>query len=107
MRVDGKPVQLTSTEYHLLEVLVQHAGTVLPHHLLLEQVWGPEYVHDTHYLKVFIRRLRQKVGYRLPLRAALAILLKRSSSFTIIHQYVHKYLPLFTGVLTAAGLQGM
>ncbi len=55
-------VPLTSTEYRLLETLVQNAGTVLPHELLLEQVWGPEYIHDTHYLKVFIRRLRQKLG---------------------------------------------
>lgn len=56
------PVALTSTEYRLLEVLVQHAGQVLPHQRLLEQVWGPEYTHDTHYLKVFVRRLRQKLG---------------------------------------------
>jgi len=62
VRVGGKRAQLTTTEYHLLEVLVQHAGTVLPHHFLLEQVWGPEYVHDTHYLKVFVRRLRRKLG---------------------------------------------
>jgi DNA-binding response OmpR family regulator len=56
------PISLTSTEYRLLEVLVHHAGTTLPHPLLLEQVWGPEYRHDTHYLKVFVRRLRQKLG---------------------------------------------
>jgi two-component system, OmpR family, KDP operon response regulator KdpE len=60
--VVGAPVQLTSTEYRLLEVLTQHAGQVLSHQQLLEQVWGPEYVHDTHYLKVFVRRLRQKLG---------------------------------------------
>jgi DNA-binding response OmpR family regulator len=54
--------QMTSTEYRLLEMLVQHAGTVLPHQRLLEQVWGPEYARDTHYLKVFVRRLRQKLG---------------------------------------------
>jgi DNA-binding response OmpR family regulator len=46
----------------LLEALVQHAGTVVTHHALLEHVWGPEYVYDTHYLKVFVRRLRQKLG---------------------------------------------
>jgi DNA-binding response OmpR family regulator len=62
VRVDGRRVQLTSTEYHLLEVLVQHAGAVLSHQYLLDQVWGPKYVHDTHYLKVFVRRLRQKLG---------------------------------------------
>jgi DNA-binding response OmpR family regulator len=62
VRVGGTVVPLTSTEYRLLEVLTQHAGNVLPHQLLLEQVWGPEYVRDTHYLKVFVRRLRQKLG---------------------------------------------
>jgi DNA-binding response OmpR family regulator len=60
--VAGKSVALTSTEYRLLEVLTQHAGNVLPHQLLLEHVWGPEYTRDTHYLKVFVRRLRQKLG---------------------------------------------
>lgn len=62
VRVRGKVVPLTSTEYRLLEELVRHAGTVLPHRLLLERVWGPEYVNDTHYLKVFVGRLRQKLG---------------------------------------------
>lgn len=60
--IRGQPVSLTSTEYRLLELLAQHAGTVLPHQVLLEQVWGPEYGRDTHYLKVFVRRLRQKLG---------------------------------------------
>lgn len=60
--LQGKVVRLTATEYHLLEELVRHAGTVLPHRFLLERVWGPAYSHDVHYLKVFVRRLRQKVG---------------------------------------------
>ena len=62
VRVRGEVVRLTSTEYRLLEELVRHAGTVLPHRHLLEQVWGPGYVGDTHYLKVFVRRLRRKLG---------------------------------------------
>ncbi len=62
VRVDGALIALTSTEYRLLEALVQHAGMVVTHHVLLEHVWGPEYVYDTHYLKVFVRRLRQKLG---------------------------------------------
>ena len=62
VQLAGQDVALTSTEYRLLEMLSQHAGQVLPHQLLLEQVWGPEYSHDTHYLKVFVRRLRQKLG---------------------------------------------
>ncbi len=62
VRVGGTVVPLTATEYRLLEELVRRAGTVLPHELLLEQVWGPGYTHDAHYLKVFIRRLRRKLG---------------------------------------------
>jgi DNA-binding response OmpR family regulator len=62
VRVGGAVVPLTSTEYRLLETLVQHAGTVLPHRFLLEQVWGHEYTGEAHYLKVFVRRLRQKLG---------------------------------------------
>jgi DNA-binding response OmpR family regulator len=62
VRVRDRIVALTSTEYRLLEELVRHAGKVLPHQFLLEQVWGPEYTRDTQYLKVFIRRLRQKLG---------------------------------------------
>lgn len=61
VRVRGEVVRLTSTEYRLLEVLVRHAGTVLPHRYLLEQVWGPEYVGADHYLKVFVGRLHRKL----------------------------------------------
>lgn len=62
VRLNGDLVRLTSTEYHLLEELVRHAGTVLPHQVLLERVWGSAYVHDISYLKVFVRRLRLKLG---------------------------------------------
>jgi DNA-binding response OmpR family regulator len=58
----GEVVPLTSTEYRLLEELARHAGTVLPHSYLIEHVWGPEYAGEDHYLKVFIRRLRRKLG---------------------------------------------
>lgn len=58
----GELVPLTSTEYRLLEELARHAGTVLPHSYLIEHVWGPEYAGEDHYLKVFIRRLRRKLG---------------------------------------------
>lgn len=62
VRVGGEVVTLTSTEYRLLEELVRHAGMVLSHQQLLERVWGPEYAREAHYLKVFVRRLRQKLG---------------------------------------------
>ncbi len=62
VRVRGEPVPLTSTEYRLLEELVRHAGRVLPHTHLLERIWGAEYVGEVHYLRVFVRRLRRKLG---------------------------------------------
>lgn len=58
----GAPVELTPTEYLLLEMLAKHAGEIVPHRALLERVWGRDYIHDTHYLKVFINRLRRKIG---------------------------------------------
>jgi two-component system, OmpR family, KDP operon response regulator KdpE len=62
VQLDGVPIVLTSTEYRLLEELVRHPGKVLTHRQLLESVWGPEYINDIHYLKVFIQRLRRKLG---------------------------------------------
>jgi DNA-binding response OmpR family regulator len=58
----GEVVRLTSTEYRLLEELARNAGQVVPHQLLLERVWGSDWVADPNYLKVFVRRLRQKLG---------------------------------------------
>ncbi len=62
VQVRGQVVQLTTIEYRLLEELARHPGTVLSHQVLLEQVWGPEYVRETRYLKVIVRRLRHKLG---------------------------------------------
>ena len=60
--VRGAAVPLTSTESRLLEELMRHAGRTLPHQYLLQQVWGPEYTAEAHYLKVFVGRLRHKLG---------------------------------------------
>jgi len=62
VRLNGAVLRLTTIEYRLLEELVRHAGSVLPHQVLLERVWGPAYVNDVQYLKVFVRRLRRKLG---------------------------------------------
>jgi DNA-binding response OmpR family regulator len=62
VRVADQVVQLTPTEYRLLEELVRHAGTALPNDILLERVWGPEWIGDPGYIKVFVRRLRKKLG---------------------------------------------
>jgi DNA-binding response OmpR family regulator len=62
VRLGSDEVRLTSTEYRLLEVLARNPGTTLPHHVLLDRVWGSEWAGDPGYLKVFVRRLRQKLG---------------------------------------------
>lgn len=60
--VDGKPVKLTPREFELLELLMRHAGKVLTHKSLLREVWGPLHEEDTHYLRIYVRQLRQKLG---------------------------------------------
>jgi two-component system, OmpR family, KDP operon response regulator KdpE len=61
VRVRGRDVQLTPTEYDLLRVLVTHAGKVLTHQQLLRQVWGLGYEGESHLLRVNISNLRQKI----------------------------------------------
>jgi two-component system KDP operon response regulator KdpE len=59
--VDGKRVNLRPTEYRLLYHLVQNAGYVQTHEMLLTKVWGPEYREESHYLRLYITYLRQKI----------------------------------------------
>ena len=59
--LNGKRLTLTPKEYRLLQVLAQHAGNVVTHQHLLKEVWGSIHVHDTHYLRIFVRKLRQKI----------------------------------------------
>jgi len=61
VRRGGEPIDLTSTELRLLFYLAENAGHVLSHQQLLEQVWGPEYVDNVDYTKLYIWRLRQKL----------------------------------------------
>jgi len=61
VRLEGKEVKLTATEYSLLRLFVQHAGKVLTHRQILKEVWGPGYVEQTHYLRVYIAHLREKL----------------------------------------------
>lgn len=62
VRLAGELVALTPTEYVLLELLARNAGQIVPHRVLLERVWGQDFAHETNYLKVFVNRLRQKLG---------------------------------------------
>jgi two-component system KDP operon response regulator KdpE len=59
--VDGAGVQLTAKEYKLLQALARHAGNVVTHDHLLNEAWGPSHVHDGHYLRIFIRKIRRKI----------------------------------------------
>jgi two-component system KDP operon response regulator KdpE len=84
VRKHGQEVKLTPIEYSLLRLFVTHAGKVLTHRQLLTEVWGPRAVEQTHYLRVHIAHLREKleadpsqpdfictesgIGYRLVLR---------------------------------------
>jgi two-component system KDP operon response regulator KdpE len=61
-RLDGIPLDLTPTEYKLLYHLVRNAGHILEHGTLLAKVWGREYVDEVDYIRVYIRRLRDKLG---------------------------------------------
>ena len=61
-RLRGERLDLTPTEYKLLYHLVRNAGRVLPHGTLLAKVWGREYVDEVDYVRVYIRRLRDKLG---------------------------------------------
>jgi two-component system KDP operon response regulator KdpE len=61
VEVRGKPVKLTATEYALLQLFVRHAGKVLTHRQILKEVWGPNYVEQTHYLRVYMAHLRDKL----------------------------------------------
>ena len=54
-------VRLTPTEWSLLELLVRHAGKLVPGRQLLTEVWGPVYEHETHYLRVYLAQLRRKL----------------------------------------------
>jgi two-component system, OmpR family, KDP operon response regulator KdpE len=62
VRFQGERMELTPTEYKLLYHLVRNAGRVLPHATLLAKVWGREYRDEVDYLRVYIRRLRDKLG---------------------------------------------
>ncbi len=59
--VQGRDVHLTATEYGLLRLFIQHAGKVLTQRQIMREVWGPKYEEQTHYLRVYMTRLREKL----------------------------------------------
>ncbi len=86
--LDGATVRLTATQWRLLEVLCRHAGRVVTARQLLKEVWGPGHADQAHYLRIYVRQLRQRleadpahpvylttetgVGYRLSVDAEAA-----------------------------------
>ncbi len=60
--LDGMPLVLSRKEYALLALLVGHAGRVVTQPQLLRELWGPSHQQDTHYLRILVGKLRQKLG---------------------------------------------
>ena len=61
VRRDGAEVHLTAKEYALFQLLVQHRGKVVTHRQILRELWGPNAEDNTHYLRVHMTHLRQKL----------------------------------------------
>jgi two-component system KDP operon response regulator KdpE len=61
VHVGDKEVHLTPIQYRLLSVLVQNAGKVLTQHQILKDVWGPSHTESSHYLRIYMSQLRQKL----------------------------------------------
>jgi two-component system KDP operon response regulator KdpE len=59
--LNGEQLRLTPLEYKLLSTMATNPGKLLTHRVLLQRVWGPGYGSESHYLRVFIRQLRQKL----------------------------------------------
>jgi two-component system, OmpR family, KDP operon response regulator KdpE len=57
----GVEVHLTPTEFRVLACLAKHLGMVVTHRQVLREVWGPTHAEDTHYLRVYLRQLREKL----------------------------------------------
>ncbi|VVE87093.1 response regulator [Pandoraea bronchicola] len=58
---DDKPIHLTAIEYRLLAALLRHAGRLRTHRQLLQEVWGPEHIENSNYLRIYIGTLRHKL----------------------------------------------
>jgi two-component system KDP operon response regulator KdpE len=60
--LDGQPLALTRKEYAVLAMLLRHAGRVVTQQQLLRDIWGATHTHDSHYLRIVVGKLRQKLG---------------------------------------------
>lgn len=62
LTLDGAEITLTRKEYAVLAMLARHLGRVVTQQQLLREVWGPSFAEDSHYLRIVVGRLRQKLG---------------------------------------------
>lgn len=62
VKVDGAEVRLTRKEFDVLALLGRHAGRLVGHHQLLGTIWGKAHLQDTHYLRIAIGHIRDKIG---------------------------------------------
>lgn len=60
--MDGEQIQLSPTEYRLLEAMATNPGKLLTHRWLLSKVWGPSYGQESHYVRTYVQYLRRKLG---------------------------------------------
>jgi two-component system KDP operon response regulator KdpE len=58
---NAREIRLTPTEFRMLAVLAKHLGMVVTHRQLLREVWGPTHEQDTHYLRIYMKQLRDKL----------------------------------------------
>jgi two-component system KDP operon response regulator KdpE len=61
VKKNNQYIKLTSTEYNLLSIFVRNEGKVLTHQYLLRTIWGPGYINQSQYLRVFIAQIRKKI----------------------------------------------
>lgn len=59
--LEDVPIKLTRTEFNLLEFLMRNTGKLISHNQLLTEIWGADHNHQPEYLRVYIRRLRNKI----------------------------------------------
>jgi two-component system KDP operon response regulator KdpE len=58
---EGRSIHLTPIEFRLVTALARHLGLVVTHRQLLTEVWGPTHARDTHYLRIYMKQLRDKL----------------------------------------------
>jgi two-component system KDP operon response regulator KdpE len=61
VRKNGEAIKLTATEYALLSLFAQNEGRVLTQQYILKQIWGPSFVEQSQYLRVYVAQLRKKI----------------------------------------------